>query len=112
MHGIPLLRDLVILVAIAVPVVVLAYRLRIPSVVGFLVSGIAIGPTALGLVREVESVQTLAEIGVVLLLFAVGLELSLSRIVKMGRLVMVGGALQLVGTMLAVTAVVLALGED
>ena len=42
MHGIPLLRDLVILVAIAVPVVVLAYRLRIPSVVGFLVSGIAI----------------------------------------------------------------------
>ena len=112
MHGIPLLRDLVILVAIAVPVVVLAYRLRIPSVVGFLVSGIAIGPTALGLVREVESVQTLAEIGVVLLLFAVGLELSLSRIVKMGRLVMVGGALQLVGTMLAVTAAVLALGED
>ena len=112
MHGIPLLRDLVILVAIAVPVVVLAYRLRIPSVVGFLVSGIAIGPTALGLVREVESVQTLAEIGVVLLLFAVGLELSHSRNVKMGRLVMVGGALQLVGTMLAVTAVVLALGED
>lgn len=112
MHGIPLLRDLVILVAVAVPVVVLAYRLRIPSVVGFLVSGIAIGPTALGLVREGESVQSLAEIGVVLLLFAVGLELSLSRIVKMGRLVMVGGALQLVGTMLAVMGVVLAFGDE
>ena len=112
MHGIPLLRDLVILVAVAVPVVVLAYRLRIPSVVGFLVSGIAIGPTALGLVREVESVQSLAEIGVVLLLFAVGLELSLSRIVKMGRLVMVGGALQLVGTMLAVTGVAVAMGGE
>jgi len=112
MHGIPLLRDLVILVAVAVPVVVLAYRLRIPSVVGFLVSGIAIGPTALGLVREVESVQSLAEIGVVLLLFAVGLELSLSRIVKMGRLVLVGGTLQLVGTMAAVTAIAVALGGE
>lgn len=112
MHGIPLLRDLVILVAVAVPVVVLAHRLRIPSVVGFLVSGIAIGPTALGLVHEVQSVETLAEIGVVLLLFAVGLELSLSRIVKMGRLVMVGGALQLVGTMVAVTAVAVAVGGE
>lgn len=112
MHGIPLLRDLVILVAIAVPVVVLAYRLRIPSVVGFLVSGIAIGPTALGLVRETESVASLAEIGVVLLLFAVGLELSLSRIVKMGKLVLRGGALQVLGTMTAVTAVVMALGDD
>ncbi|HEX4935404.1 MAG TPA: cation:proton antiporter [Gemmatimonadaceae bacterium] len=110
MHGIPLLRDLVILVAVAVPVVVLAYRLRIPSVVGFLVSGIAIGPTALGLVRDVASVQSLAEIGVVLLLFAVGLELSLSRIVKMGRLILAGGALQLVGTMLAVAAIAVALG--
>lgn len=112
MHGIPLLRDLVILVAVAVPVVVLAYRLRIPSVVGFLVTGIAIGPTALGLVRETESVASLAEIGVVLLLFAVGLELSLSRIVKMGKLVMRGGAMQVLGTMAAVTVVMLAMGED
>ena len=63
MHGIPLLRDLVILIAVALPVVLLAHRLRIPSVVGFLISGIAIGPTALGLVRETQEVATLAEIG-------------------------------------------------
>ncbi len=112
MHGIPLLRDLVILVAVAVPVVVLAYRLRIPSVVGFLVSGIAIGPTALGLVRETESVASLAEIGVVLLLFAVGLELSLSRIVRMGKLVLRGGALQVVGTIALVTLIAMAFGGN
>lgn len=112
MHDIPILRDLVILVAVAVPVVVLAYRLRIPSVVGFLVSGIAIGPTALGLVRGSEEVSALAEIGVVLLLFAVGLELSLSRIVKMGWLVLRGGAMQVLGTMAAVAAVMLLAGED
>lgn len=112
MHGIPLLRDLVILVAVAVPVVVLAYRLRIPSVVGFLVSGIAIGPTALGLVRETQSVATLAEIGVVLLLFAVGLELSLSRIVRMGRVVLRAGTLQMLGTIAAVTVIALAIGRN
>jgi len=112
MHDIPLLRDLVILVAVAVPVVILAYRLRIPTVVGFLVSGVAIGPTALGLVRETASVSTLAEIGVVLLLFAVGLELSLSRIVKMGAMVLRGGTLQVLGTMTAVFLAMLAMGEE
>lgn len=112
MHDIPILRDLVILVAVAVPVVILAYRLRIPSVVGFLVTGIAIGPTALGLVQEGEQVSALAEIGVVLLLFAVGLELSLSRIVRMGRLVLRGGALQVLGTMGAVAGAMLLAGDD
>jgi CPA2 family monovalent cation:H+ antiporter-2 len=112
MHGIPLLRDLVILVAVAVPVVALAYRFRIPSVVGFLLSGVAIGPTALGLVRETASVATLAETGVVLLLFAVGLELSLSRIIKMGKLVLQAGTMQVLGTMLAVLLVMLAAGQD
>ena len=47
MHEIPVLRDLVILVAIAIPVVIIAQRLRVPTVVGFLLTGIAIGPNAL-----------------------------------------------------------------
>lgn len=98
MQNIPILRDLVILVMFAVPVVLLAHRLRVPSLVGFLLTGVAIGPTALGLVAQLESVSTLANVGSVLLLFAVGLELSLSKIVKMGALVLRGGTLQLVGT--------------
>jgi len=105
-----LLRDLVILVAIAVPVVLLGHRLRVPSIVGFLLTGIAIGPHALGLIREPEAVQRLSDIGVVLLLFAVGLELSLSRVMKLGRLVLQGGALQLLGTIGAVAAVGLVAG--
>lgn len=112
MHGIPLLRDLVILIAVALPVVLLAYRLRIPSVVGFLVSGVAIGPTALGLVRETESVAALAELGVVLLLFAVGLELSLSRIMRMGRTVLRAGGFQVLATMVAVLGIALLLGQE
>jgi K+:H+ antiporter len=94
-HGIPLLRDLVVLVAVAIPVVLLMHRLRLPSIVGFLVSGVAVGPSALGLVRQVDDVSILAEIGVVLLLFSIGLELSLSRVIRMGRLVLMAGALQM-----------------
>jgi CPA2 family monovalent cation:H+ antiporter-2 len=98
----PVLRDLVVIVAVAIPVVALLHRLRVPAIVSFLLAGIAIGPTSLRLVRSPESVAALAEIGVVLLLFAVGLELSLSRVMRMGRLVLMGGTFQVVGTTLVV----------
>lgn len=110
MEDIPILRDLVVLVAVAIPAVMLAHRLKIPTLVGFLFTGIVIGPHALGLVGDVHSVTELAEIGSVLLLFAVGLELSLSRIVKMGRYVFQGGTIQMVGTIAVVALVALLAG--
>lgn len=113
MHeSIPLLRDLVVIVAVAIPVVALMHRWRIPAIVAFLVAGIAIGPSSLGLVRTPASVASLAEIGVVLLLFAVGLELSLGRIVRMGRLVLMGGAFQVLGTLAIVAGLVLITGTS
>ncbi|HWP37581.1 MAG TPA: cation:proton antiporter [Gemmatimonadales bacterium] len=101
MHEFALLRDLVILVAVALPVVVVAQRLRLPTLVGFLLTGVAIGPHGFGVIGQPDSVAALAEIGVVLLLFAIGLELSLSRIIKLGRTVLVGGLLQMGGTIVA-----------
>jgi CPA2 family monovalent cation:H+ antiporter-2 len=98
MNELPILRDLVILVAVAIPVVVLAHRAKVPSVVGFLLTGMLIGPHALGLIGGNASVQELAEVGTVLLLFAIGLELQLSRILRMGREVLQGGAVQLLAT--------------
>lgn len=98
MHGIPILRDLVVLVAIAVPVVLLANRFRVPSLVGFLLTGVAIGPSALGLISQPDSVNGLAEVGSVLLLFAIGLELSLSQVAKLGAVVLRGGLAQLLLT--------------
>jgi len=109
-HEIPVLRDLVILVAVAIPVVIIAQRWRVPTVVGFLLTGIAIGPHGLALVRQPESVNSLAEVGVVLLLFAIGLELSLSRIVRMGAWVFRGGALQVLTTIVLVAGIALAYG--
>ena len=110
MEHIPVLRDLVVLVAVAIPAVLLAHRLNIPTLVGFLFTGIVIGPHALGFVRDTESVTQMAEIGSVLLLFAVGLELSLSRIVKMGRYVIQGGMIQMLGTIGIVASVAVIAG--
>jgi CPA2 family monovalent cation:H+ antiporter-2 len=112
MHVPPLLTDLVLLIAFAIPAVALAQRVHVPSVVGFLLTGLVIGPHALGLVGDPEAVGQLAEIGVVLLLFAIGLELSLSRVARMGRWVLRGGALQVLLTMGVTAALALALGRS
>ncbi|MDP3774063.1 MAG: cation:proton antiporter [Gemmatimonadales bacterium] len=99
MHDIPILRDLVILVAVAIPVVMAAHRVKIPSLVGFLLTGLVIGPHAFGLIGEGETVGQLAEVGAVLLLFAIGLELELSRVLKLGREVLQGGAVQILASL-------------
>lgn len=108
MHPPALLRDLVLLVAAAIPVVLLAHRFRIPQVAAYLLAGLALGPHGLGLIRQAASVAQLAELGVLLLLFTIGLELSLSRIARLGRAVWQGGGLQVSLTAAAVTASALA----
>ena len=101
MHELTLLRDLVILVAVAIPVVAVAQRLRVPTVVGFLLTGVAIGPHSFGFIPDAASVSGLAELGLILLLFTIGLELSVSRIIRLGRLVLQGGAVQVAATIAA-----------
>src|SRR5688500_141177 len=86
MEPLGFLRDLLIVFAVAGAVVFLFHRLRVPSVVGLLVAGVLTGPGGLRLIHDTEHVRTLAEIGIVVLLFAVGLEFSLPRLVGMGRL--------------------------
>jgi len=110
MQDLGLLRDLVILVAAAIPVVAVAQRLGIPAVVAFLLTGVAIGPFGLRLIGDPQSVANLADLGVLLLLFTIGLELSLSRIARMGRTALQSGAVQVLGTIGLVAAAGLALG--
>ena len=99
MHDIGLLRDLLLLVGLAIPVVALAHRLSAPPLVGFLAVGVVVGPFGLGLIDNPEAVEVLAELGVALLLFAVGLELSLGHIRRWARTVFVGGSLQVATTL-------------
>ena len=104
MHALIILRDLVIILAVAIPVAALANRARLPTVAGFLVAGVAIGPHGFALISGPDMVAELAELGVMLLLFTIGLEFSLTRIVRLGRLVLIGGGLQVVGTIVVAAA--------
>jgi len=98
------LADLLVVFAVTAVVVFVFGRAQIPSVIGLLVSGVLVGPYGLSLVDDVESVELLAEIGVVVLLFTVGLEISLSRLLVMLPLMAQVGLPQIVGTTLLVAA--------
>jgi len=68
-HDLPLLGDLLLLLLASIPIAFLFHRLRLPTTVGFMITGIVIGPYGLGLIKDVHAIEVLAEIGVVLLLF-------------------------------------------
>ena len=110
MHDLGILRDLAIIAGLSIPVVALAQRLRLPPLVGFLAVGLLIGPSGFALIPDPDEVSALSEIGVVLLLFAIGLELSLSDVLRWGRSVVVAGGLQVSGTVALALGVGLAAG--
>jgi CPA2 family monovalent cation:H+ antiporter-2 len=105
MQELSFLKDLVIVFALGLVVVTLLGRLRVPSIAGYIVAGVLVGPGVLGLVGDIHRIEVLAEVGVVLLLFGIGLELSPDRIRRLWRAVVIGGALQVGATILAVIAV-------
>ncbi|MCM3878450.1 MAG: cation:proton antiporter, partial [Thermoanaerobaculia bacterium] len=106
------LRDLVVVLAASFPVLWVCRRLKLPQVVGFLVTGVVIGPHALGWIREASRVESIAEFGVALILLFVGLEFPLRRLKTLGRTSLVGGALQMVLTAAAAGALSRALGSQ
>ena len=95
MHApLPLLTDLVILLVVSIVVLYLSHRVRLPAIVGFLISGVLVGPQGLGLIQGLHEVEQLAELGVVLLLFTIGLEFSMADFLRLRRIVVLGGSLQ------------------
>src|SRR5687767_8672910 len=112
MHTPQLFGDLLIILLVSVPVAFLCLRLKLPLLVGLMLTGIAIGPSGFGLIKEIEAIEVLAEIGVMLLLFTIGLEFSVRRLSEMKRLVLLGGGLQVVLTIAATTAVAVAFNRS
>lgn len=110
--GLPFLGELVALFALSVLIAYICYRIRLSPVVGFLIAGALIGPYALGVVEDIELVNQLAEIGVILLLFTIGVEFSLEELKGIGRFILSGGGLQVGITVAITTAVVVAFGVD
>ena len=110
--GLPFLGEIVALFAISVLIAYVCYRLRLVPIVGFLIAGAIAGPYALGVIEDIELVNQLAEIGVILLLFTIGVEFSFEELKEVGSFIFSGGGLQVGITVALTIGVVLIFGVD
>jgi CPA2 family monovalent cation:H+ antiporter-2 len=99
------LKDLFIIFGVSAIVVFLLGKFNIPSIIGFLVAGVILGPHGFGFIEDVHQVELLAEIGVILLMFTIGLEFSLKHLMNL-RTAVLGGGFTQVSLTIIVTAVI------
>jgi CPA2 family monovalent cation:H+ antiporter-2 len=109
MPQVEFIRDLVVIFGVSIAVVLVFHRLRLPSIVGFLLAGALVGPSGLNLVDDTARVELLAEVGVALLLFSIGLDISLARLARIRVFALSGGGLQVLLTVTVTAVVVVAL---
>ncbi len=107
-----ILSEILIVILLSVLVLYPCQRLHLPIIVGFLLTGVIAGPHGLALVREIEVVRTLAEIGVILLMFTIGMEFSLRSLLHIRKTVLLGGSLQILLTVFAGFAAARLFGYD
>jgi len=94
------LANLLVIFTASIAVVFVFHQFRLPSIAGFLVAGALIGPYGLNLISDIGTVQALAEIGIVLLLFTIGIEFSLVHLASMRRLMFLAAPIQVGGVLL------------
>lgn len=90
-----IIQDIVIILFSSIVIIFIFNKFKLPSLIGFLITGMIIGPYGLKLIQSVDEIVVMAEIGVILLLFTIGIEVSFSQIVRIKKLLLVGGGLQL-----------------
>jgi CPA2 family monovalent cation:H+ antiporter-2 len=110
-HGIPYLQEILLFLLLAGILIPVLERLKVNTVLGFLATGVVLGPHALGLFSRSEVIATLAELGIMFLLFTIGLELSVSRLRTLARWVFGAGTAQVLITTLVLAGFAWAWGN-
>lgn len=105
-----IIQDIVVILLVALPIIFLFKKINLPSIVGFLIAGMLIGPYGFKLIRSVNQIEAMAEIGIILLLFTIGLELSFTQMLRMKKYVFAVGGLQVLLTILISFIVYLIIG--
>ncbi len=103
-----LFTSLLILLTISIVINAICQRIKIPVIIGYILVGVLVGPHAVGIVSESESIKLLAEFGIVFLMFTVGLEFSLTQLIKLKKDVFGYGALQVLLTIIVTVLIGLA----
>ncbi|MDR9417487.1 cation:proton antiporter [Gracilimonas sp.] len=110
--SLPFLNEIVALFLVSVLIAYICYKIKLVPIAGFLIAGVIIGPNALGLVQDIELVDMLAEIGIILLLFTIGIEFSLEKLARIKKAIIVGGGLQVSLSVAAVVGILLFFGVE
>ncbi len=110
MHQFTIIKDIVIIFLVSIPIIFLFKKINLPSIVGFLAAGMIIGPYGFQLISEVNEIEVMAEIGVILLLFTIGLEVSFGQLLKMKKFLFVAGGLQIILTAFISSSIFIFLG--
>jgi len=112
LETVAILTDFVLIFSLSIGIVFLFHKLRIVPIVGYLVTGVIIGPSVIGLVKDQAMIELFAEIGVILLLFTIGIEFSLQELIRSRRTIVMGGGMQVLLTIVVVTLIALAAGQS
>ena len=110
MHDYSIIKDIVLILLVSIPIIAIFNRIQLPSIVGFLIAGIILGPSVLKIISNPEQIEVMAEIGVILLLFSVGLEVSLKELLDIKKIVLIGGGLQVAATILLSSIIIYVIG--
>lgn len=110
MHDYSIIKDIVLILLVSIPIIAIFNRIQLPSIVGFLIAGIILGPSVLKIISNPDQIEVMAEIGVILLLFSVGLEVSLKELLDIKKIVLIGGGLQVAATILLSSIIIYAIG--
>ena len=98
MDGLKFFHELIIILGFSIPVIYIFNKIKLPSIIGFLITGILIGPFGLKLIDDIAGISLMADIGVALLMFTIGIEIRLSRFLKNVSEILLTGGLQLLCT--------------
>ncbi|MCQ2377412.1 MAG: cation:proton antiporter, partial [Methanocorpusculum sp.] len=104
-----LIFSVLVVLVCAIVVLLIGRKLRMPIMIGYFITGIIVGPYGFGLIT-LDQVNLLSELGVILLMFTIGLEISVKNLLAMKKIVLIGGTLQLVLTTAAVCGIMMACG--
>ncbi len=107
MYQFTIIRDIVVILLVSIPIIFIFKKINLPSIVGFLIAGMLIGPHSFQLISEVNEINIMAEVGVILLLFTIGLEVSFGKLIKMKKFLLLSGGLQVLFTLIISTVVFL-----
>jgi CPA2 family monovalent cation:H+ antiporter-2 len=106
----PILKEVVIILGLSVLIILAFQRIKMPSIIGFLITGMIAGPNGLSLIGASHEVEILSETGIIFLLFIIGIEFSIKGMIKIKQTVLIGGLLQVGGTILLTFLVTRLLG--